>query len=1300
MKLFVLLFLPDVRRRIAKENPAAERADGVGRAEAVDLVPAAVAVGRVRRRAAKVERRQFQRRDEQQVPVRLELAAPPARVTAGPAHVDRPLHVRIKSVDEIKQPRNGLRDDDRVADDEELGFAQAQALNSTILANARRVLTMRAEKGLNRMKKLLVANRSEIAIRVFRAATELGLGTVAVYTYEDRFGLHRFKADESYLIGPEDGGEPVKGYLNIPAIIEVAKSCGVDAIHPGYGFLSERADLARACRENGITFVGPTAEMLERFGDKTAAKAIADAANVPTVPGTEDEMKDPKKVQKAADAIGYPVIVKASYGGGGRGMRVVEKPADLLPKLEEAQREAAAAFGRPEVFVERYIKRAKHIEVQILGDGHGNLVHLWERDCSVQRRHQKVVEVAPSFDLPLQLRVDICEAAKRLMKSANYLNAGTVEFLVDLDRKEFFFIEVNPRVQVEHTVTEEVTGVDIVKSQILIAQGHNLHEAPVNIPQQADIKTTGTAIQCRITSEDPSNKFIPDYGRLTAYRSPGGFGIRLDGGSAFTGTVITPYFDSLLVKLTCWGESPAASIERVVRALSEFRIRGVKTNIPFLENLITHKEFASGDATTTFIDTHPELFEFTPKRDRATKILTYLADVSLNRRSDVKGKIDEKRKLPRPVVPKFDKTAAPPPGTRTRLLEEGPDQFCEWVLKQKPLLLTDTTMRDAHQSLLATRVRTFDMLRIADFMAHKVSNLFSLECWGGATFDTAMRFLQEDPWDRLARLRERVPNILFQMLFRGSNAVGYTNYPDNVVREFVKLAAARGMDVFRIFDSLNVPENMAVAMEAVRSDTSALCEGTLCYTGDILNPARTKYQLDYYVKLAKQLVKQGAHLLCIKDMAGLCKPYAAHKLVKTLKDEVGVPIHFHTHDTSGINAGSILRAADAGVDIADAALSAFSGMTSQPNLNSIVAALQHTARDTKLDLNALNDASDYWEQVRRQYYPFEEDIKNPTAEVYLHEMPGGQYTNLKQQAASLGLADRWKDIAKMYAEVNGLFGDIVKVTPSSKVVGDMALFMVTNQLTPLDVLNPARKLSFPKSVVEMMQGAIGVPEGGWPKVLQKIILDSAGVKPIKGRLSATLPAVDLKKAQKDVTKALKTAATDTDVMSHLMYPQVFADLHRHTEQFGDTSVLPTPAFFYGLQRGEETAVEIEPGKTLLIRFLTAGEPQDDGTRTMFFELNGQPREVRVADRSLSSTVVVRAKADPDNAKHVAAPMPGKISAVTVKAGDAVKEGDKLVSIEAMKMETAVYAPRAATVAKVEVNVGGTVASGDLLVTLD
>lgn len=1150
------------------------------------------------------------------------------------------------------------------------------------------------------MKKLLVANRSEIAIRIMRAATELGLRTVAVYTYEDRFALHRFKADESYLIGNPQGGEPVKGYLNINAIIDVAKNCGVDAIHPGYGFLSENAHLARACVEAGIEFIGPTPEMLEMFGDKTAAKKLADQAGVPTIPGSGHGLKDFKAVSREAERIGYPVIIKASFGGGGRGMRVVEKPQDLQSKLEEAQREAGAAFGRPEVFVERYIKRAKHIEVQVIGDKHGHLVHLWERDCSVQRRHQKVVEVAPSWSLTRKLRQDICEAAVRLMKSANYIAAGTVEFLVDADRGDFFFIEVNPRVQVEHTVTEQVTGIDIVKTQILVAQGFKLHEPPINIPPQDQIQTHGTAIQCRITSEDPENKFIPDYGRISTYRSPAGFGIRLDGGSAFSGAVITPYFDSLLVKLTAWGQTPHDAIRRADRALREFRVRGVKSNIPFLENLINHPAFIDGSATTTFIDTHPELFKFTPRRDRATKILSYIGNVIVNGRPDVKGKIDPKRELALPAVPAVDHTKPIPPGTRTKLLEMGPEKFCQWVLKQKPLLITDTTMRDAHQSLLATRVRTYDMVKIADFYAHRLSGLFSLECWGGATFDTAMRFLQEDPYERLAQLRTRIPNILLQMLFRGSNAVGYTNYPDNVVREFVKHAGAAGMDVFRIFDSLNIPENMSVAMEAVREETNSLCEAAICYTGDILNPNRTKYSLKYYVDLAKQLVKMGAHILAIKDMAGLCKPYAAHALVKALKNEIDIPIHFHTHDTSGINAGSILRAVDAGVDIADAAISSLSGTTSQPNLNSIVAALQHTARDTRLDDDALDDVAIYWEQVRQLYYPFEEDIKSPTAEVYHHEMPGGQYTNLKQQAKALHLADRWKEIAAAYAEVNQLFGDIVKVTPSSKVVGDMALFMVTNNLTAADVLDPSKKLSFPKSVVEMMQGAIGVPQGGWPKVLQKIILDSAGVKPYKGRLSAQLPKADLKKVRRELSEKLNREVNDNDVMAYLMYPQVYTEFQEHLRQYSDTSVLPTPTFFYGMQTGEEVNVELEPGKTLVVRFLTVGEPHEDGTRTVFFELNGQPREVRVVDRSLEGNLHKQPKADPDNAKHVGAPMPGKISTIAVKPGQPVKEGEKLLSIEAMKMETAVYAPRNAKVASIEVKLGTTVTAGDLLVILE
>jgi pyruvate carboxylase len=1150
------------------------------------------------------------------------------------------------------------------------------------------------------MRKLLVANRSEIAIRVFRAATELGLGTVAVFTHEDRFALHRFKADESYLIGPENGGEPVKGYLNIENLIAIAKAHGVDAVHPGYGFLAENAHLARACQQNGITFVGPSPELLETFGDKTAAKALAKKTNVPTIPGTEEALSDPAEIKRAAKEIGFPLIIKASFGGGGRGMRVVNSADDLMPRLEEAQREAGAAFGRSEVFLERYIKRAKHIEVQILGDKHGNLVHLWERDCSVQRRHQKVVEVAPSINLPLELRKSICESAVRLTKGANYFNAGTVEYLLDLDKNDYFFIEVNPRVQVEHTVTEVVTGIDIVKSQILVAQGHKLHEAPIHIPRQDDIHTRGYAIQCRVTTEDPANHFIPDYGRLATYRSAAGFGIRLDGGSAFSGAVITPYFDSLLVKVTASGSTFEEAIKREDRALREFRIRGVKTNIPFLENLLLHPTFMNGGATTTFIDSTPELFRFKPRRDRATKLLSYLGDVTVNGRPEVKAKVDPKRELRPAPIPPYPKMTAPPPGLRNKLQELGPEKFAEYIRKQKKMYFTDTTMRDAHQSLLATRFRTYDLAKIADAYTQLVPNLFSLEMWGGATFDTTMRFLQEDPWDRLDQLRAKIPNILFQMLLRSSNAVGYSNYPDNVVREFVKMAGAHGMDVFRIFDSLNWTDAMKVAMEAVREETNSICEAAICYTGDILDPKRTKYSLQYYVKMAKELVKMGTHILAIKDMAGLCKPYAAAALVKAIRDEVGVPIHFHTHDTAGVQSGSILRAADAGVDIADAAMASMSGMTSQPNLNSLVAALANTPRDPGLNLDSLNLLSEYWEGVRKFYYPFEEDIKAGSADVYHHEMPGGQYTNLKQQAKSMGLESRWHEIADMYASVNQLFGDIVKVTPSSKVVGDMAIFMVTNHITPEDILRGDKKHTFPKSVVEMMQGMLGFPPEGWPKKIQKIVLDSAGVEPVKGRAGAKMAKVDFAAVKKELAAKIHHEPRDVDVMSYLMYPQVFLDFEKAHRAYDNVSYIPTPAFFYGLKPGDEFNIEIEPGKTLIVKYLTTGDARDDGLRTVFFELNGQPREVTVPDRAREATAHRNPKADADNPNHVGSPMPGKISTVAVTKGQQIKGGERLLSIEAMKMETSVYSPRAAKVADILVKPGSIVSARDLLILLE
>ena len=1152
---------------------------------------------------------------------------------------------------------------------------------------------------MSSITKLLVANRSEIAIRCFRAATELGLRTVAVYSNEDRFSLHRYKADEAFLIGPAEGGRPVKAYLDIQEIIDVARKHQVDAIHPGYGFLSERAEFARACAEFGITFVGPAPEHLDVFGDKMASKQLARRLQVPTVPGSEGAVEGLTAARRAAKDVGYPVMLKASFGGGGRGMRVVTRPAQLETALGEARREAGAAFGREEMFVERHVARAKHIEVQVLGDQRGNLVHLWERDCSVQRRHQKVVEIAPSVGLSPGLREAMCDAAVRLCRAVAYQSAGTVEFLVDLDREEYYFLEVNPRIQVEHTVTEMVTGVDLVRSQILIAQGHALHGDVVRVPPQSEITTRDVAMQCRITTEDPENQFGPDYGRLTTYRSAGGFAVRLDAGNGFAGSVITPYFDSLLVKMTTWGGTLDEAVHRAHRALREFRIRGVKTNIAFLENLILHPTFIAGNATTDFIDTTPDLFRIRQPRDRATRILAYLGEVIVNSRSDVAGRVDPTRLLPTPVAPSYEGDS-PPRGMRHRLQEVGPEAFAQWVRRQRRLLITDTTMRDAHQSLMATRVRTYDLLAIADAVAHRLPNLFSLEMWGGATFDTSMRFLQEDPWARLVTLRERVPNILFQMLLRGSNAVGYTTYPDNVVRAFIRRSAENGIDVFRIFDALNNPASMKVAMQTVRTNTDALCEATLCYTGDILDPARTKYTLQYYVDLARTLVDMGAHMLAIKDMAGLCKPYAAQALVKALRDEVDVPIHFHTHDTSGVSGASVLRAADAGVDIADAAVASMSGMTSQPPLNSLAAALRHTRRDTELDQDALDAVSEYWAAVRDLYYPFDRGLRAPASDVYHHEIPGGQYTNLRQQAVSLGLIDRWHDICDAYATANNLFGDIVKVTPSSKVVGDMALFMVSNGLvTTRDVLDSKAPLQFPTSVVEMMRGTIGQPPGGWPKDIRKLVLDSAGATPIRGRPAARLPRIDLTEAARALETKIKRRPTEEDVLSSLLYPKVFPDLAEHTRRYGDTSVIPTRNFFYGLRPREEIAVTIEQGKTLVIRYLTMGEPREDGTRTVFFELNGQPREVRVIDRAVEASVPAHPKADASDPDHVGAPMPGKVGNVVVKQGQSVSTGEPLLWIEAMKMETAIVSPRDGTVAEVLAEQGMNVTAQDLLIVL-
>lgn len=1156
------------------------------------------------------------------------------------------------------------------------------------------------------IKKLMAANRSEIAVRIFRAGTELDLRTVAIYAQEDRLCLHRYKADEAYQVGAGKG--PVAAYLDIDSIVGVAKEKGVEAIHPGYGFLSENANFARACQRAGIIFVGPRPELLDMMGDKTAARALAQKIGVPTLPGTEEPVTDRDAALKVAKTIGFPLIIKAAFGGGGRGMRVVQKAGDLSALLDEAQGEAERAFGNPAVFLEKYIPRAKHIEVQILGDQHGNVIHLHERDCSVQRRHQKVVEVAPSYGLPETVVRELCDAAARMAREVRYDNAGTIEFLYDLDRHEWFFIEMNPRIQVEHTVTEVITGLDLVRAQILIAQGHSLHSAAVGMPQQDAVPRNGYAIQARITTEDPANKFIPDYGRIIAYRAPGGFGIRLDGGMGYSGAVITPFYDSLLVKMIVSGQTYDITRNRMRRALTEFRIRGVKTNIPFLENVIVHPQFRNGEATTTLIDTTPELFRFKARRDRATKVLSFLGNVIVNGNPHAKGYRPEKAFLAA-TPPNYAHQESPPPGTRQLLLELGPRKFAEWTAKQKRLLITDTTWRDAHQSLMATRVRSYDMLACADALARRAPGLFSLEMWGGATFDTAMRFLNEDPWERLRQLRAHVPNICFQMLFRGANAVGYTSYPDNVVAGFVKHAAASGMDIFRVFDSLNYLPNLRVAMDAVQ-ETHAVCEAAVCYTGDILDEKRDKFSLKYYVRLAKELEKMGAHFLAIKDMAGVCRPYAALKLVKTLKEEVGLPIHFHTHDTSGVAAASVLRASDAGVDVVDLALASMSGSTSQPNLNSVVAALQHTPRDTQLDLGTLNEFSDYWEQVRTFYTPFDTAPKTGSAEVYLHEMPGGQYTNLKEQAASLGVAHRWPEIARTYSEVNQLFGDIVKVTPSSKVVGDMALFLFSRGIKPQDVVNlEPGSMPFPESVIDMMMGGLGWPEGGWPENVSLVVLGEkrhteararyqASLKK-SGREGSSLPPADLPKLRVELAEKLRREVTDDDLYSHLMYPQVFADFAKHLATYENVSVLPTPAFFYGLKIGEEISISIEEGKILIVRLLSVSAPDKDSRRTISFELNGIAREALVTDKNVAPTTKARAKADLADPNQIAAPIPGLIATLAVSVGSKIAKGEKLLMMEAMKMQNTVYAPCDGVVAELHVALGDTVESKDLLMRI-
>ncbi|WP_437192618.1 pyruvate carboxylase [Planctomicrobium sp. SH527] len=1147
---------------------------------------------------------------------------------------------------------------------------------------------------MKKIQKLLVANRSEIAIRVFRTASELDIRTVAIYAFEDRFALHRFKADEAYQVG--QSGEPIRSYLDIPSIIAIAKEVGVDAIHPGYGFLSEKPEFAAACEEAGIIFVGPNVSLLQNLGDKTAARRIAMQAKVPILAGTDNPLKDADEGLKLASELGYPVILKAAHGGGGRGMRVVESEDKLVSLYEAARQESLTAFGSPDIFIEKYIPRARHIEVQLLGDQHGNLIHLYERDCSVQRRHQKVVEIAPAVNLPEELRNEICDAAVKIGREVQYSNAGTVEFLLDTDTQKFYFIEVNPRIQVEHTVTEEVTGVDVVRSQILVAQGYRLADPEIGIASQSEIHVNGFALQCRVTTEDPANNFVPDYGRIAHYRSASGMGIRLDAGTAFSGAFVHPYYDSLMVKVTARGRKFEEAATRMERCLREFRVRGVKTNIPFLLNVLNHPDFLAGRCTTTFIDKTKSLFDFPYRQDRATRLLRSIGETIVNGNPLVKGRPVAVRRSAAPV-PAYDRNSPRPLGTRDKFKELGAEKFSQWIKDEKRLLITDTTFRDAHQSLHATRFRTQDMLNVAEAYSFLLPELFSLEMWGGATFDTSMRFLKECPWDRLTRMREKCPNILFQMLLRASSAVGYSNFPDNLVKSFVKEAAAAGNDVFRVFDALNWADNMKVAMEAV-CEAGAICEAAICYSGDLLNPNRTKYNLKYYVELAKELEKAGAHILAIKDMAGLCKPEAAELLVSTLKQEVGLPIHFHTHDTAGIQAASLLMASKAGVDVVDAAMAPMSGGTSQVNLNTLCESLHFQSRDTKLDTHRLDEMAEYWRAVREFYLPFESVVLPGTADLYNHEMPGGQYTNLFEQARALGMADRWPEICQAYADVNKLFGDIVKVTPTSKAVGDMALFMVANELSPDDLMASDRELAFPESVIDLIGGAMGQPQGGFPEGVQKRILKDR--KPFTGRPGETLPPIDFAQAAQKMVPFLGRQPTEREMLSWVMYPGVFKDYAQHVENYGDTSILPTPVFFFGMQSGEEFAAEIEPGKTLFIKFLTTGSPHPDGTRTVFFELNGQPRDVTIDDRSVESIVEKNIKADTSNPTHIAASMPGMVVSVAVQAGDKITKGQKLLVIEAMKMQTTLNAERAGTVGQLLMKAGTQVSTGDLLLTLE
>ena len=1143
---------------------------------------------------------------------------------------------------------------------------------------------------IRKFKKVLVANRGEIAIRVFRALNELEITTVSIYSKEDRYALFRSKADESYPLNPEKG--PIDAYLDIDTIIKIALAANVDAIHPGYGFLSENPDFVDACERNGIVFIGPSSQIMNAMGDKISSKKMAIDAQVPIIPGVDYAIKDIDTATKIAAEVGFPIMLKASNGGGGRGMRIVNAMEDLKKEFNEAKNESKKAFGDDKIFIEKYLRAPKHIEVQILGDNYGNVVHLFDRDCSVQRRHQKVVEYAPAFSIPEETRKTIFDSAIRLSKAVGYRNAGTLEFLVDADNHPYF-IEMNPRIQVEHTVSEEITNIDLVQSQILVAEGYPLDSDEINIKSQDDIHCIGYSIQTRVTTEDPANNFMPDTGEITVYRSGSGKGIRLDGGNAYTGAVISPYYDSLLVKAISIDRTFEGAVRKSIRALQEMRIRGVKTNIPFLINVLHHPTFIAGKCYTTFIEETPELFQLTQSQDRATKIIEFIGDRIVNSQKGEKPHYENR------VLPKLDQSK-PVYGARDEFLKLGAEGFMQKILKEDKLYVTDTTMRDAQQSLMATRMRSKDLCGAAYATNAYMQNAFSVEAWGGATYDTAYRFLKESPWKRLELLRERMPNTLIQMLLRASNAVGYSNYPDNVVQEFIKISAAHGIDVFRIFDSLNWVENMKMPIEEALK-TGKIVEGTICYTGDITSPTETKYTLDYYVKMALELESLGCHSIAIKDMAALLKPRAAKELVTALKQELHVPLHLHTHDSTGNGVSTVLMAAEAGVDIVDLAIESMSSMTSQPSMNAVVEALRGSKRDTGLDFEELDELSRYYGRIRKVYEQFESDMKAPNAEIYKYEIPGGQYSNLLAQVTSMGSADEFESIKALYKDANDLLGNIVKVTPTSKAVGDLAIFMFKNGLTKENILTAGAGLSYPDSVVSYFQGMMGQPYGGFPKELQKIVLKD--IEPLTDRPGKSLPPVDFEAIKKHLIKKYNYGDKSKEVMnqkaiSYALYPKVYEDYCEHFQMYNDVTRLESHVYFYGLRKGEETYLNIGEGKQLLIKYLEEGEPDENGIRTLTFQVNGMLRTVKIQDKNLEIKADRKLKADKTNPQHLGSSIPGTVGKVLVKEGDAVTENMPLLTVEAMKMETTVVSKITGTVDKIYVQQGDTVSQDDLLIS--